>query len=172
MHTHRRPKVRIAKPQASPRAIRIADDIGGFMAETFEPANVIQNAADVARICDFMAEYTQEHLCVLLLNTKRVLVGIFTVYIGTVNTSLVRAAEVYRPAIMTNAPNLIVAHNHPSGDPTPSAADVTLTRRLSEAGDLLAIELLDHVVIGQGRFTSLRERGQGFAERSALKMTA
>ncbi len=110
-----------------------------------------------------MSILPQEHLVVLLLNTRNQVVGKRQIYIGTVNSSAVRPAEVLRPAIRENAPSIIVVHNHPSGDPTPSAEDVSVTRDLINAGKLLDIELLDHLVIGQGgRFVSLKERGLGF----------
>lgn len=105
----------------------------------------------------------QEHLVVLLLNTRNQVVARRTIYIGTVNSSAVRPAEVLRPAIRENAPFIIVVHNHPSGDPTPSPEDVAVTRDLIAAGKLMDIELLDHLVIGQGgRFTSLKQKGLGF----------
>ena len=105
----------------------------------------------------------QENLVVLLLNTRNQVVARRTVYIGTVNSSAVRPAEVLRPAIRENAPSIIVAHNHPSGDPTPSPEDVSVTRDLAAAGKLMDIELLDHLVIGRGgRFTSLKEKRLGF----------
>lgn len=105
----------------------------------------------------------QEHLIVLLLNTRNQVVAKRTIYIGTVNSSAVRPAEVLRPAVRENAPSIIMVHNHPSGDPTPSPEDVAITRDLVAAGKLMDIELLDHLVIGQGgRFTSLKEKGLGF----------
>ena len=84
------------------------------------------------------------------------------VYQGTVNASVVRAAEVFRPAITRNNPAIVVLHNHPSGDPTPSPEDVRTTEQLRQAGELLDIELLDHIIIGQHKFVSLKERRLGF----------
>ena len=82
---------------------------------------------------------------------------------GNVNASVVRPAEVIRPAVRDNAPSIIVVHNHPSGDPTPSAEDVSITKELVSAGKLMGVELLDHVVIGSGnRYVSLNEKGLGF----------
>ncbi len=105
----------------------------------------------------------QESLVVLLLNTRNHVLLKRTIYVGTVNSSAVRPAEVLRPAIRENAPSIIVAHNHPSGDPTPSPEDVAVTRDLVAAGKLMDIDVLDHLVIGSGgRFTSLKERGLGF----------
>ena len=110
-----------------------------------------------------MEQLVQENLVVLLLNTRNQVVARRTIYIGTVNSSAVRPAEVLRPAIRENAPSIIVAHNHPSGDPTPSPEDISVTRDLAAAGKLMDIELLDHLVIGRGgRFTSLKEKRLGF----------
>lgn len=110
-----------------------------------------------------MSLLPQENLIVLLLNTRNQVVARRTIYIGTVNSSAVRPAEVLRPAVRENAPSVIVAHNHPSGDPTPSPEDIAVTRDLAASGKLLGIELLDHLVIGSGgRFTSLKEKRLGF----------
>lgn len=110
-----------------------------------------------------MEPLVQENLVVLLLNTRNQVVGRRTIYIGTVNSSAVRPAEVLRPAIRENAPSFVVAHNHPSGDPTPSPEDIAVTRDLAAAGKLMDIELLDHLIIGRGgRFTSLKEKRLGF----------
>ncbi len=110
-----------------------------------------------------MESLVQENLVVLLLNTRNQVVARRTIYIGTVNSSAVRPAEVLRPAIRENAPSIIVAHNHPSGDPTPSPEDISVTRDLAAAGKLMDIELLDHLIIGHGRrFTSLKEKRLGF----------
>lgn len=110
-----------------------------------------------------MEPLVQENLVVLLLNTRNQVVARRTIYIGTVNSSSVRPAEVLRPAIRENAPSIIVADNHPSGDPTPSPEDISITRDLVAAGKLMDIELLDHLIIGHGgRFTSLKEKRLGF----------
>ncbi|MDP9353809.1 MAG: DNA repair protein RadC [Chloroflexota bacterium] len=109
-----------------------------------------------------MAALDQEQLRVVLLDTKHRVLGVRTVYQGTVNEARVRIAEVFRVAIRHNAVALVAVHNHPSGDPTPSAADVTLTAELARAGSLLDVEVLDHLIIGQGRHVSLRRLGLGF----------
>ena len=106
-----------------------------------------------------MSGLAQEQLRVLLLNTKNLVVGQRVVYQGNVNSSMIRPAEVLRPAVMEAVPSIIVCHNHPSQDPTPSPEDAAITRELAQAGKLLGIELLDHVVIGGERFVSLKERG-------------
>jgi len=110
-----------------------------------------------------MGPLDQEELRTVLLDTKNRLQGIVTVYRGSLNTSMVRVGEVYKEALRRNSAALIVAHNHPSGDPTPSPEDVLVTHALADAAKLLDIELLDHLVIGQGRWVSLRERGLGFS---------
>ena len=111
-----------------------------------------------------MSALEQEHLRVLLLNTRNEVMGAEEIYIGNVNSSVVRPAEVFRPGIRANATSLVIVHNHPSGDPTPSGADVSITRDLVEAGKLLGMELLDHLVIGTGqRFISMKEAHLGFS---------
>jgi DNA repair protein RadC len=109
-----------------------------------------------------MALLEQEHLRVVLLNMKNHVLGVHEVYKGSVSASLVRVAEVFREAVRRNCPAIIVAHNHPSGDPAPSAEDIHITRQMAEAGRLLDIELLDHIIIGRRQWVSLRERGLGF----------
>jgi DNA repair protein RadC len=106
-----------------------------------------------------MALLEQEHLRVLMVNTRNQVLGIREVYIGSVKAALVRPAEVFRDAIRSNAPSIIVVHNHPSGDPSPSTEDIILTKGLVEAGKLLDIEVLDHIVIGDRRFVSLKSQG-------------
>ena len=106
---------------------------------------------------------TREHLKTLLLNTKNKVVAVNTVYEGSVNSANVRIAEVFRDAVRRDCLQLIVAHNHPSGDPTPSPEDVGVTRQLVEAGKLLDIAVLDHIIVGHGRYVSLKQRGLGFS---------
>ena len=106
-----------------------------------------------------MSKLAQEQLRVLLLNTRNNVVGQRVIYQGNVNSSMVRPAEVLRPAVLEAVPSIIVSHNHPSGDPTPSPEDAAITRELAQAGKLLGVELLDHVVIGGKKFVSLKERG-------------
>jgi DNA repair protein RadC len=109
-----------------------------------------------------MEDLEQEQLRVINLNTRNRVVSTRMVYQGSANMVTARAAEVFRPAIIDNAPCLIVAHNHPSGDPSPSPEDVQFTQQLVRAAKLSDLELLDHIVIGKGRFVSLKERGLGF----------
>ena len=106
-----------------------------------------------------MSALAQEQLRVLLIDTKSQVVGQRVVYQGNVNSSMVRTAEVFRPAVIEAVPSVIVVHNHPSRDPDPSPDDVMITRKLKQAAELLDIDLLDHVVIGGKRHVSLKERG-------------
>jgi DNA repair protein RadC len=127
----------------------------------------VASPADAANL--LMSEMTfleQEHLRLILLDTRNRVLRAPTVYVGSLNTSVVRVGEIFREAIRDNAAALIVAHNHPSGDPSPSPEDVNVTRQIVKAGKLLDIEVLDHIVIGRQRFVSLKERGLGFDERA------
>lgn len=121
---------------------------------------LIRTPGDVAEpLIDAMGSMEREELRVLMLDTKNVVVAERTVYRGNLAGSSVRVGEIYRDAVRGCAAAIIVAHNHPSGDPTPSGEDLRITAELAEAGRLLDIELLDHLVIGRGRWTSLRALG-------------
>ena len=109
-----------------------------------------------------MSAYEQEHMRVVLLDTRNRVIGTPTVYIGNLNTVVIRMADLFREAVRRNCAAIIVAHNHPSGDPTPSPEDVQVTRQMVEAGKLLDIDVLDHLVIAGMKFVSLKERGLGF----------
>ena len=123
----------------------------------------IKSPADAAGLLADMGALEQEELRTIIVDTKNQVLKIHTVYIGSLNTAVVRIAEVFREAIRLNAAAIIVCHNHPTGEPTPSAEDVHVTRQLVEAGKLLSIEVLDHLVIGHsGHWLSLKERGLGF----------
>ncbi|HSK94530.1 MAG TPA: DNA repair protein RadC [Candidatus Angelobacter sp.] len=121
---------------------------------------LIRTPADAAEpLVDAMGSLEREELRVLLLDTKNVVIGRRTVYRGNLAGSSVRVGEVYRDAVRACAAAVLVVHNHPSGDPSPSGEDLRITGELTEAGRLLDIELLDHLVIGRGRWTSLRSMG-------------
>lgn len=109
-----------------------------------------------------MATFEREHLRVIVLNTKNQVQGVQNLYVGSVNSAVARPAEIFAEAVQRVCPAIAVVHNHPSGDPTPSPEDVALTRRLVESGKVLDIEVVDHVVIGQQRYVSMRERSLGF----------
>ena len=119
----------------------------------------IRSADDAANLVRMELMYLDhEEMHILLLDTKNRLLENVKRYKGTVNSSVLRAAEVFRPAIVRNSPTVIVCHNHPSGDPTPSNEDIEVTQQLVEAAKLLDIELLDHLIIGNPRYVSLKQR--------------
>ena len=123
----------------------------------------VSSPDDVANLVKTeMSLLSQESLRVVLLNTKNHVLGIREVYRGSVNSAQVRIGEVFREAIRENCASIIVVHNHPSGDPTPSPDDVKVTRDLIDAGVLLDIEVLDHLVIGSGAFVSMKRQRLGF----------
>ena len=123
----------------------------------------IRSPADVADLLMLeMSLLDQEHMRAVLLDTKNNVQRVAQVYAGSLNTAVVRVGEVFREAIRANAASIIVVHNHPSGDPTPSPEDVRVTEMLVDAGKLLDIAVLDHIVIGRNRFVSMKERGLGF----------
>jgi DNA repair protein RadC len=118
----------------------------------------ISNPADAANLVMMeMAYLDTEQIRVLLLDTRGQLVEKVSLYQGTANSTVLRAAEVFRPAIIRKCPGLILCHNHPSGDPEPSPEDIQTTLQLVEAGRILDIELVDHIIIGHQRFVSLKE---------------
>jgi DNA repair protein RadC len=119
-----------------------------------------QDAYDILRC--FLSVLDHEELWVINLDTRHRMMNLTKLYQGSVNSSQIRVAEVFRSAIADNAPSILLAHNHPSGDPTPSPDDVSVTHSIVEAGKLLDIEVLDHLVICTDKFVSLKERGLGF----------
>lgn len=123
----------------------------------------IKSPADVAQL--FMVEMLaldQEELWVAALDTKNRVLKIDKVYRGSVNSAMIRVGEIYKEALRLNATSIIVAHNHPTSDPTPSPEDILVTKQIVEAGKLLDVEALDHLIVGGNRYVSLRERGLGF----------
>ena len=125
-----------------------------------ESPPVLSTSYDVQRLIgEEMSALAQEQLRVLLLDSANHLVGQRVIYQGNISSVTVRAAEVLRPAVVAAVPSLVIAHNHPSGDPDPSAADVALTRHLEQAARTLDLALLDHVVIGDHCFVSFKDRG-------------
>lgn len=123
----------------------------------------IRSPEDVADlVMADMGMLDHEELRVLLLDSRNQVQRIVTLYKGNVNTTVVRIGEIFRDAVRDNAPGIILVHNHPSGDPTPSPEDVCITAKAVEAGQMLNIQVLDHIIVGGRRFVSLRERGLGF----------
>jgi DNA repair protein RadC len=142
-------------------AIIAAVELGKRMRE-LAPAErpVINSPEDAANLMMPRMRYeTKERFVVLLLSTKNHILATPTVSIGTLNASMVHPRELFREAINYNAAAVILVHNHPSGDPSPSKDDIALTRKIFEAGCLLDIAILDHVIIGDGKYVSLKEKG-------------
>ena len=146
--------------------IKAAIELGRrLIIESPEERPAIHSPAEAAEMVQYeMSALEQEELRVLLLDTRNRVQHIETVYRGSVNSSQVRVAEIFKTAIRRNATNIIVIHNHPSGDPTPSPDDIAITRAILQAGELLDVKLLDHIIVGSGRFVSLKERGLGFSQ--------
>jgi len=151
--------------EAKAAQIKAAIELGRRLTvESPEARPTINSPADAAALVQYeMSGLEQEHLRVLLLDTRNHLLDIAEVYKGSLNSSQVRVGEIFKAALRRGASAIIVVHNHPSGDPTPSPDDVAVTRAFVQAGKLLDLEVLDHLVIGQGRWVSLKERGLGFA---------
>ena len=150
--------------KAKAAQIKAAIELGRrLMIETPDERPTINSPADAAALVAYeMSALEQEHLRVILLDTRNGVLDIVEIYKGSVNSSQVHVGELFKPAIRRNASAIIVVHNHPSGDPTPSPDDVAVTRAIVQAGKLLDVDVLDHMVIGQGKWVSLKERGLGF----------
>lgn len=124
------------------------------------PERKIRKPEDAANLFrQFIGDCDRESFCILCLNTKNEPTALHQVSTGTLNASLVHPRETFKLAILANSASIIAAHNHPSGEPTPSPEDVELTERLRDCGTLLGIDLLDHLIIGDGTFVSMKERG-------------
>jgi DNA repair protein RadC len=150
--------------EAKAAQIKAAIELGRRLAaEAPEERPAVHSPQDAADLVRYeMSALEQEELHVLLLDNRNRVLHIEPVYRGSVNSSQVRVGELFKAAIRRNAAALVVAHNHPSGDPTPSPDDIAVTRAIVQAGKLLDIDVLDHLVIAGGRFVSLKERGLGF----------
>jgi len=123
----------------------------------------VNSPGDAAELVRYeMGALEQEHLRVILLDTRNRVLSIEKLYVGSLNASTVRVGELFRAAIQRSAASIILVHNHPSGDPTPSPEDVALTRSVVQSGKLLDIDVLDHLIIGLNRWISLKEKGLGF----------
>ena len=124
---------------------------------------IITCADDVKNVVGAeMATLEQEELRVLLLNNKHEVLGVDKIYQGTVNSASIRVAEILRPAIRKNCPAIVIVHNHPSGDPTPSPEDILVTRRINQSAQMMDIDLLDHIIVGSRGVVSMKSRQLGF----------
>ncbi len=143
--------------------LRAAIELGHRLDAAADAPRRVSTPADaVALLGPEMILLEQEHLRVVLLSVRHDVLGVHELYKGSVSGSLVRVSEVFREAVRRNCPAILLAHNHPSGDPAPSADDVRITKRIVAAGRLLDIEVLDHVILARRGWISLRERGLGF----------
>ena len=122
--------------------------------------NSPKDAADL--LTCFIAGLDHEELWIVNLDTRNRVKNLVRLYVGSINSSQVRVGEVFRQAIAENAPAILICHNHPSGDPTPSPDDISVTRAIVQAGKLLDIDVLDHLIVCRDHFISLKERGLGF----------
>jgi DNA repair protein RadC len=141
--------------------IQAALELGRRMSKlSLEAVPTIRSPQDVSRmVMEDMRFLQQEHFVCIFLNTKNGVIGRETLSVGSLNATIVHPRELYRAAIKRSAASIICVHNHPSGDPTPSSEDIQLTQRLVEAGQILGIDLLDHMIIGDRKFVSMKELG-------------
>lgn len=147
--------------QAKSATVKAALELGRRLVSA-DPAarSVVNSPQDVAHlVMEEMRYLDREHFRIMSLTTKNHVLGVSQISVGSLNSSLVHPRECFKEAIRRNSNAIILLHNHPSGDPTPSQEDIEVTRRLSEGGQILGIEVLDHVIIGDNRYISLKERG-------------
>ncbi|WP_026585372.1 RadC family protein [Bacillus sp. J33] len=127
---------------------------------TYEDRYIIRSPEDGANyVMNDMRFLSQEHFVCLYLNTKNQVLHKQTIFIGSLNASIVHPREVFKEAFRRSAASIICIHNHPSGDPTPSREDIEVTKRLAESGRIIGIDVLDHLIIGENKFVSLKEKG-------------
>lgn len=150
--------------EAKAAQIKAAIELGRRLTlEAPEEKPTINSPADAAALVQYeMSALEKEEMRVILLDTRNHVVDVVTVAHGSLNAAQMRVGEIFTPAVRKNVAALIAVHNHPSGDPTPSPQDVAITRAMIEAGKLLDIEVLDHLVIGMGKYVSLKEKKLGF----------
>jgi DNA repair protein RadC len=138
--------------------------LGRKLLEPEDERPAIHSPSDAANILmPRMAHQSQEFMLIMVLDTRNRVLDVVELYHGSLNSASVRVGEVFKPAIQLNAAAIIVAHNHPSGDPSPSPEDISVTKAIVQAGKLMDIEVLDHMVIGNSRWVSLKEKGLGFS---------
>lgn len=146
-----------AKAAQLKAAIEIGKRLSAFELGVDKPIKCPKDVADL--LMEEMRYHKKEHMKLVLLNIKCNLISVEEVSIGSLNSSIVHPREVFNPAIKKSSASIIMVHNHPSGDPTPSSEDTAITARICEAGKIIGIELADHIIIGDGRYISLKEKG-------------
>lgn len=138
--------------------LKAAVELGRRVGIISKKVQYVKSPQDVGDLLmEEMRYLKKEHFNIIMLNTKNQVIGIENISIGTLNTSLVHPREVFHAAIKRSSASIVLVHNHPSGDPTPSREDIAITQRMIEAGKILGIEVLDHVIIGNGKFLSLKQ---------------
>jgi DNA repair protein RadC len=139
-------------------SLRMVRD-GGILVQR----SLIKSPVDIYNLLqERMQDLDREVMCVVHLDSRNKVLAIENAFVGTINSNHIRVADLMKGAILQNAAAILLAHNHPSGDPSPSPEDVAVTKAIKAGAGLLDIELLDHIIIGDGRFISLKERGLGF----------
>ena len=146
-----------AKAAQLKAAIELGRRLSNYELGVDKPVKCPRDVADL--LMEEMRYLKKEYMKLVLLNIKCNLISVEEISIGSLNASIVHPREVFNPAIRKSSASIIMVHNHPSGDPTPSSEDIAITARIFEAGKLLGIELADHIIIGDGRYTSMKEKG-------------
>ena len=141
------------------KRVSLEKEISVNMPNMVEVIRSPDDAHYLARNFIRLHEESEEYLYMICMNTKNRIIGVFEISHGNVNSSIVGVREIFQKALLANAVSIIVMHNHPSGDPKPSKEDVEVTKRLVEAGKIIGIDVLDHIVVGDGEYASLREKG-------------
>lgn len=145
-----------AKAAQLKAALELGKRVSVFEKESDKYIKCPQDVASL--LMEEMRYLKKEYMKLILLNVKCSVIAVEDISIGNLSTSIVHPREVYIPAIKKSSASIIMVHNHPSGDPTPSSEDVSITKRVAEAGKIIGIELVDHIIIGDGRYVSLREK--------------
>ncbi len=146
-----------AKAAQIKAAIELGNRLAAFEPGADKPLKCPQEVA--ALLMEEMRYLKKEHMKLVLLNVKCNLISVEEISVGSLNASIVHPREVFNPAIRKSSASIIMVHNHPSGDPSPSSEDVSITARIAEAGKLIGIELVDHIIIGDGKYISMKEKG-------------
>ncbi len=128
------------------------------MTKYFE-GNSLRNSRDIYELFSYLSRETKEHFIAIHLDTKNKIVCVDTISIGSLTSSIVHPREVFKSVLLSSAASIAIVHNHPSGTPEPSKDDINITKRLKEAGDFLGIPVIDHIIIGNGCYISLIEKG-------------
>jgi DNA repair protein RadC len=143
--------------------LKAALALGRKLLQPEDDRPVIHSPSDAAQILmPILAHREQEYLMVMMLDTRNRMLDIAEIYHGSLNASMIRVGELFKPALQRNAASILVSHNHPSGDPTPSPEDVTVTRAIVQAGKLMDVDVVDHIICGLSHWISLKEKSLGF----------